>query len=343
VGEGAAVIPVIVPCYSGDPAGAARAVSLVGETEVMVSRSPGRDDGEATRALQRATPSAEALQWVLGVAGARSVDVVDRMPGGASLAMHRVTVTFADGHTARLVLRRYVRPEQVEEEPDVAAREAAVLELVERIPTPTPRLIGVDPIGAQAGTPAVLMTELEGRPDWSAGLRWMRQLVEVLDDVHDIDADTASTVRPFRVYQQESYELPRWVTKPDVWERAIEIFHGPVLDRDRTFIHRDFSPGNVLWHRRAVTGLVDWESASVGLRSIDIAHCRYNLLHERSDATEVFTREWERHTGRTFHRWADMAVIVGLLDSNRRHPPPARERFEIEAILQRAIDEIDGT
>jgi aminoglycoside phosphotransferase (APT) family kinase protein len=175
-------------------------VSLVAETEVMVSRPPGRDDGEATRALQRATPSAEALQWVLGVAGARSVDVVDRMPGGASLAMHRVTVTFADGHTARLVLRRYVRPEQVEEEPDVAAREAAVLELVERIPTPTPRLIGVDPIGAQAGTPAVLMTELEGRPDWSAGLRWMRQLVEVLDDVHDIDADTASMVRPFRVY-----------------------------------------------------------------------------------------------------------------------------------------------
>ena len=41
---------------------------------------------------------------------ARSVDAVDRMPGGASLAMHRLTVTFADGHTARLVLRRYAAP-----------------------------------------------------------------------------------------------------------------------------------------------------------------------------------------------------------------------------------------
>ena len=30
---------------------------------------------------------------------------------------------------------------------------------------------------------------------------------------------------------------------------------------------------------------------------MDIAHCRYNLLHERSDATEVFTSEWERHAG----------------------------------------------
>ena len=127
---------------------------------------------------------------------ARSVDAVDRMPGGASLAMHRLTVTFADGHTARLVLRRYVRPDQIKDDPNVAAHEAAVLDLVERIATPTPRLIDVDPTAEQAGTRAVLMTELEGRPDWSAGQRWMRQLVEILDDVHDIDLHTANTVRP---------------------------------------------------------------------------------------------------------------------------------------------------
>ena len=71
------------------------------------------------------------------------------------------------------------------------------------------------------------------------------QLVEVLDGVHAIDADTASRVRPFTVYQQESNALPKWVTEPDVWEQAIDIFHGPVLDEDRTFIHRDFYPGNV--------------------------------------------------------------------------------------------------
>lgn len=332
---------MIVPGYSGDPVWLTER-PRASETVVMVSGPDGRDDGEANRVLQRAAPPSEALEWVTKVAGARAVDAVERMPGGSSLAMHRVTVTFADGHTARLVLRRYVRPAQFAEDPGAAAHEAAVLDLVERIATPTPRLIGFDPTGADAGTPAVLMSELDGRPDWSAGQRWMRQLVEVLDGVHDIDADTASMVRPFGVYAQESYELPKWVTKPDVWERAIEIFHGPVLDDDRTFIHRDFYPGNVLWRRRVVTGLVDWESASVGPRSMDVAHCRYNLLHERSDAIEVFTREWERHTDRTFHRWADIATIIGLLDSQRRHPPASRERYEVEAMLERAINEIDG-
>lgn len=307
----------------------------------MESGVHGRNDVEATRALPSPIPPADALAWVAAAAGARTVASVERMPGGASLAMHRVTVTFADGSSARLVLRRYVRPDQIAQDSEVAAHEAAVLQLVERIATPTPRLIGVDPTGELTGTPAVLMTELPGRPEWAAGQRWMRQLVDVLIDVHDIDAGEASMVRRFSVYAQESYALPKWATKPAVWERAIEIFHGPVLDKDRTFIHRDFYPGNVLWHRRTLSGLVDWEAASVGPRSMDVAHGRINLLYDGLDTAEAFTREWEQHTGRTFHRWADIATIIGLLDSERRHPSAQRRRFDIEAMLQRAVNEID--
>ena len=256
--------------------------------------------------------------------------------------MHRVTVGFADGASDRLVLRRYVRPEQTAADPSVAAHEATVLQLVERIATPTPHLIGVDPTGDVAGVPAVLMTELPGRPEWAAGQRWMRQLVDVLVDIHDIDPVAAAGVRPFAVYAQSSYALPKWATKPAVWERAIEIFHGPVLDDDRTFIHRDFYPGNVLWHRRTVSGLVDWEAASVGPRSMDVAHCRINLLYDGLDTADIFTRTWEQRTGRTFHRWADIATIIGLLDTERRQPSAQRKRHDIETMLQQAVNEIDG-
>ena len=90
----------------------------------MVSGSRGHGDGAETRALQRATPSLEALEWVVAVAGARSVEAVEPMPGGGSLAMHRVTVSFVDGGSARLVLRRFVRPDQIAEDPAVAGHEA---------------------------------------------------------------------------------------------------------------------------------------------------------------------------------------------------------------------------
>jgi hypothetical protein len=91
--------------------GSAAQADSVGETGAMGS-DVSRSDSAMTRALQRADPPADALAWVLAVSGAGSVDLVEAMPGGASLAMHRVTVTSADGASGRLVLRRYVRPEQ---------------------------------------------------------------------------------------------------------------------------------------------------------------------------------------------------------------------------------------
>lgn len=88
------------PGYSSDRCERLRRAIGLGETVVVVSGAHGRGDSDVTRALQRATPPAEALAWVTTVTGARSVDSVEPMPGGASLAMHRVTVTFADGDSA---------------------------------------------------------------------------------------------------------------------------------------------------------------------------------------------------------------------------------------------------
>ncbi len=51
---------------------------------------------------------------------------------------------------------------------------------------------------------------------------------------------------------------------------------------------------------------------------------------------------WEQRTGRTFHRWADIATVIGLLDTERRQPSAQRKRHDIETMLQRAVDEIDG-
>lgn len=34
-------------------------------------------------------------------------------------------------------------------------------------------------------------------------------------------------------------------------------------------------------------------------------------------------------------------MIIGLLDANRRHRPSARDRFDVEAMLMRAVDGIE--
>jgi aminoglycoside phosphotransferase (APT) family kinase protein len=238
-------------------------------------------------------------------------------------------------------MRRYVRPEQLVDDPDIARHEAGVLELVEAMSTPTPELVACDPDGAVAGAPAVLMTELDGRPQWNGNRAWMRQLAVLLVEIHAVDATGASPlIRTFTPYKQASYEVPKWATRPTVWERAIGVFHGPVPANDHVFIHRDFYPGNVLWNRRHVSGVVDWEAASIGPRSVDVAHCRINLLYDDLSRAELFRHEWEQVSGQPFDPWADIITVIGLLDGYRKHRPAERARYDIEEMLDRALTDL---
>ena len=256
--------------------------------------------------------------------------------GGMSSAMYALALTGDTEPT--VVLRCYVRPDLNEEEPDLAQREAAALRTAARIDVTTPELVAVDPLGEAVGVPAVLMTWLPGRVLWdpTSPMRWLTRLAEVLPVIHAADTTTTGLGSYFN-YEQKSYEPPRWATDPGLWEQAVDIFHGPILEQRRCFVHRDFHPGNMLWHRGRVTGVVDWQSACVGPPSIDIAHCRANLLTYAPDLADAYTKFAEETTGRRFHRWADIAALVGMLDGLRAQPPRPAGRAAIEQALGNAV------
>ena len=89
-------------------------------------------------------------------------------------------------HSARAVLRRYVRPDLNTEEPDLAAREARALRAAGSIDVPTPLLLAADPSGTEAGAPAVLMSRMPDRVDWwpSDLNTWLERLAGVLVRIH---------------------------------------------------------------------------------------------------------------------------------------------------------------
>ena len=58
----------------------------------------------------------------------------------------------------------------------------------------------------------------------------------------------------------------------------MEINHGPPPGLPEVLVHRDYHPGNVLWRRSKISGVVDWQAACTGPAVADVAHCRVNLL-----------------------------------------------------------------
>jgi aminoglycoside phosphotransferase (APT) family kinase protein len=148
--------------------------------------------------------------------------------------------------------------------------------------------------------------------------------------------------RPIEHYRQTRYEPPRWATRPRTWERAVEVFHGPVPVTDVSFVHRDFHPGNVLWSRGRLSGVVDWQAACLGPSSIDPAHCRLNMLYSDAPLADELRWAWEQRSGRQFDPWADATSIIGALDNMRMPKNASRSRLAIENALARAVTDLGG-
>ncbi len=295
---------------------------------------------EARRAawLVRQPPSAATLAWLVDELGASAVVDVSPMSGGSTAAMHRVTLIGPSGHELGVVLRRYVRPEILTGSPDVAAVEARALQLAEQVPVPTPSLLALDATGDRTDAPTLAMTRLDGRPVWETkwASKWVSQAVDAMIALHDVDA-TRAELPPLTTYAQKRYDPPRWTSDPARWERAVDLFHRPVPTSDVGFVHRDFNPGNVLWTRGRLSGLVDWQWACAGPRSIDPAHCRLNLFQYNPRMADDVRSVWEQRSGLTFDPWADLASIIGTLDQLRGRRPPNAAIWAIEAALGDAV------
>jgi aminoglycoside phosphotransferase (APT) family kinase protein len=296
------------------------------------------DQAQTAAWLVRQPPSAATLAWLVDELDASAVVAVSPMPGGSTAAMHRVTFVDRSNHEREVVLRRYVLPEILAESPDVASVEGRALQLAERLPVPTPVLLALDATGDRADVPALVMTFLEGRPVWETrwGSKWVSQAVDAMIALHDVDASQAE-LPPLTTYAQKRYDPPRWTRDPALWERAVELFHGPVPVSDVGFVHRDFNPGNVLWIRGRLSGLVDWQWACVGPSSIDPAHCRLNLFHYNPTMADDVRTVWEQRSGLTFDPWADLASIIGTLDNIRGRRDPNAAMWSIEAALKNAV------
>jgi hypothetical protein len=124
--------------------------------------------------------------------------------------MHLLTVTRPGGGVERVVLRRYVRPELNVEEPDIAELEARALRFVADLDLGValrPRGCSPwDPTGAEVGVPAVLMSRLACRVDWSPPDidRWLERLADLLPAIHAAPLPPPGVIRPFEPYRQDS-------------------------------------------------------------------------------------------------------------------------------------------
>ena len=224
---------------------------------------------------------------------------VRRLSGGSSSAVHAVDVRTANGRVLHLVLRRHLLLSWLQEEPDLAEREARNLELLHAVGIPAPQLVAVDSEGAECDVPAVLMTRMPGHLDLHPRDLdlWLRRMAELLPPVHAVDPGQFH-VQKWAIWDDlREAQPPEWSRRKPEWERLIDIVRGPWPAYRTRFVHRDFQQYNVLWSRGRPNCLVDWINASMGPAELDYGHFRHNLLDFGFDVVDRFEKVYREVTG----------------------------------------------
>ena len=207
-----------------------------------------------------------------------------------------------DGRT--MVLRRYVWRAYTDDEPEAPAREVDSLHFAAANGLAVPKVIAAD---LEAATPMVLMANLRG---FAVGVPDLEQLAEVAAGVHAVSADDFGH-EYYRWLDSVPVGAPAGSSQPQLWERANEVWRNEMPSYRPVFIHRDFHPGNVLWWRGRLSGIVDWASACRGPVGCDVAHCRTNLFNWADDeAADRFTRAYELMTGVAHHPFWEVAAVL---------------------------------
>jgi aminoglycoside phosphotransferase (APT) family kinase protein len=206
----------------------------------------------------------------------------------------------------------------LEVETDLVRGEAATVAHVAGHGLPTPELLAVDPEGAgTGGRPAMLMARLPGRIDLTPRdpADWLQQMADALAAVHALPPApwTAPPVDPAHV---DATEPPPWSTHPHLWDEALAIARSespaPVFDE---LVHGDFQHFNLLWSRRRLSGIVDWNAPHGRPLDADLGHCRLNLvILYGTEVADDFLRRYEQASGgRTVDPWWDLRETVIFL------------------------------
>ena len=274
--------------------------------------------------------------------------------------MDVLEVERSDGGRWKVSLRRFVKEVRIST-PGHVAQEFEVLRLIETAGIPAPRPILLDAEGELFGVPAIVLSYLSGRPLFAAKNveAWTDSLARALHTVHAVTPDRFD-LSGLNVYlrdgMRERIQRRRHTLEGDRLGAEMHAVLEAELERidfsAPTLVHHDYWPGNTIWYRGRLAGIVDWTNAELGDPRADVAQCRIDLTFSHGiEVADAFRRDYERLAGRRlpdlwyFDLFRGIGALLqyeqwleGYRDLGLSHLRPEDVAARLRTFLRRALD-----
>jgi len=223
----------------------------------------------------------------------------ERLAGGVSAQVVRLTVAQADGSRRVLLLRWHAgRGQRIK-------REAQVLRQLHVAGLPVPQVVAEGMPGDPLPDGYILLEFIDGHTDFTPNniSAYLRSAAVTLARVHQmsVSAGLAGVLPDYGATCGEQV-----AQYPPVMDQALE--EGRIRERLRVLwpwsqdnpaclLHGDYWPGNLIWRGGVLVGVIDWEDAVLGDPLADLANSRLEMLFAFGQAAMLdFTAAYVAHS-----------------------------------------------
>jgi aminoglycoside phosphotransferase (APT) family kinase protein len=271
------------------------------------------------------------------------------LAGGVSARVEALEIAQADGpEVRRVVFRQPGAAEWKAPGADTARREHDLLAWLHAggLPVPRPLLLDISCEVFPRGY--FVMEHIDGTRDVGDLPDALTRMAAVLADVHRLPLANAP---PLPEREDPIAGLLEFLPAEHDALRTKLLRDPPRLPTRRSMLHGDFWPGNLLWRRQELVGLLDWEDAALGDPLSDVACCRLELRYKHGpDAAERFTELYASHARVDVDElpvWDAYVAAAALTSMGQWGLDPAllaHMRNEAQAALSTAADRLqEGT
>lgn len=224
-----------------------------------------------------------------------------KLTGGVSAQVTALEISLPDGQTQKYIVRQHGAID-LAQNPDIATDEFKLLSALHSAGLPVPQPYFVDTSAKIFDAPYIVLEFIDGETDFApANLDdFLRQMASVLAQIHRLDlAQHDLSFLPTR-----DAGISGWLKNPpatlDETLQESRIRHTlgsawrfPNMN-PAGLLHGDYWVGNLLWKNGELTGVVDWEDATLGDPLSDLAVSRLEVLWAfGADAMHTYTRHYQ--------------------------------------------------
>ena len=236
-------------------------------------------DSEAhSRFLRSRPPRAGLRALVEHLEPGATIAGVRRLKGGLEASTHRLDLITRSGVRRAVVLRRFNHTFHWYDPARIPA-EVATLTSLAPTPVSAPEVVLVDAEGEWLGMPCLVVTCLPGgHAPFGRWVEWSGRLAAAMAEVHEV-APVVEAEPWLTGWQRD--EPPESVRKGPWLDQVWPVIQANIASLEASggeaLVHHDFHPGNTLWSRGKVSGIVDWPLAGRGFPAYDRAYLRLDV------------------------------------------------------------------